>query len=76
MNILLFGATGMVGEGVLRWLVGSPKVTRVVAVSRKPLSVQYPKLETVLETDMFRLLHLDLLRDFDVFSASARARLG
>lgn len=65
MNILLFGATGMVGEGVLRWLVGSPKVTRVVAVSRKPLSVQYPKLETVLETDMFRLLHLDLLRDFD-----------
>jgi hypothetical protein len=68
----------MVGESALRWLVGSPKVTRVVAVSRKPLSVQYPKLETVLETDMFRLLHLDLLRDFDAcfFCASARARLG
>jgi len=31
MNILLFGATGMVGDGVLRWLIASPKVSRVVA---------------------------------------------
>jgi uncharacterized protein YbjT (DUF2867 family) len=65
MNILLFGATGMVGDGVLRWLVASPRVARVVTVSRKPLPVQYPKLETVLEADMFHLRHLDLLRDFD-----------
>jgi hypothetical protein len=64
MNILLFGATGMVGDGVLRWLIVSPKVNRVVAVSRKPLSVQHPKLETVIEPDMFRLQHLDALRDF------------
>jgi len=65
MNILLFGATGMVGDGVLRWLIASPKVNRVVAVSRKPLSVQHPKLEAVIEPDMFRLQHLDALRDFD-----------
>jgi len=65
MNILLFGATGMVGEGVLRWLIASPKVSRVVAVSRKPLSLQHPKLETVIEADMFRLQHTDALRDFD-----------
>ena len=55
MNILLFGATGMVGDGVLRWLLASPKVSRVVAASRKPLSVQHPKLETVVEDDMFHL---------------------
>jgi uncharacterized protein YbjT (DUF2867 family) len=65
MNILLFGATGMVGEGVLRWLVASPQVSRVVAVSRKPLAVQHPKLETVLEPDMFHLQHVETLRDFD-----------
>jgi uncharacterized protein YbjT (DUF2867 family) len=65
MNILLFGATGMVGDGVLRWLVASPKVSRVVAVSRRRLSVQHPKLETVIEADMFDLQHLDALRDFD-----------
>jgi uncharacterized protein YbjT (DUF2867 family) len=39
MNILLFGATGMVGDGVLRWLIASARVDRVVAVSRKALSV-------------------------------------
>jgi uncharacterized protein YbjT (DUF2867 family) len=65
MNILLFGATGMVGDGVLRWLIASPKVNRVVAVSRKPLSMQNPKLETVIEADMFHLKHLGELRDFD-----------
>jgi uncharacterized protein YbjT (DUF2867 family) len=37
MNILLFGATGMVGDGVLRWLIASARVDRVVAVSRKAL---------------------------------------
>jgi uncharacterized protein YbjT (DUF2867 family) len=65
MNILLFGATGMVGDGVLRWLIDSPKVSRVVAVSRKPLSPQHPKLEAVIEADMFQLKHLGELRDFD-----------
>ena len=65
MNILLFGATGMVGDGVLLWLFASPKVSRVVAVSRRPLSVQHPKLETIVEPDMFRLQYLDIMRDFD-----------
>jgi hypothetical protein len=40
MNILLFGATGMVGDGVLRWLIASPKVSRVVAVSRACSSLE------------------------------------
>jgi uncharacterized protein YbjT (DUF2867 family) len=65
VNILLFGATGMVGDGVLRWLIVSPKVSRVVAVSRKPPLVQDPKLETVIEADMFDLQHADTLREFD-----------
>ena len=65
MNILIFGATGMVGDGVLRWLIASPQVNRVVAVSRRALSVQHPKLETVIEQDMFHLQHVDSLRGFD-----------
>jgi uncharacterized protein YbjT (DUF2867 family) len=65
MNILLFGATGMVGDGVLRWLIASPRVNRVVAVSRKALSVQHAKLETEIEENMFHLRHLDALRGFD-----------
>jgi len=65
MNILLFGATGMVGDGVLRWLIASARVDRVVAVSRKALSVQHAKLQTVIESDMFRLQNLDVLHGFD-----------
>jgi uncharacterized protein YbjT (DUF2867 family) len=65
MNVLLFGASGMVGEGVLRWLLDSPRVTRVLAVSRRSLSVQHLKLETVIEGDMFHLQHLDTLQGLD-----------
>ena len=65
MKILLFGATGMVGDGVLRRLIASPKVSRLVAVSRKPLAVQHPKLETVIEPDMFHLQHVNTHRDLD-----------
>jgi len=65
MKILLFGATGMVGDGVLRWLIASPKVSRVVAISRKSLAVQNLKLETVLEPDMFHLQHVNALQDLD-----------
>jgi hypothetical protein len=36
-----------------------------VAVSRKPLAVQHPKLETVIEPDTFHLQHADTLWDFD-----------
>jgi uncharacterized protein YbjT (DUF2867 family) len=56
----------MVGDGVLRWLITSPRAERVLAVSRRPLSVQHPKLETVIEADMFRLKHAAEFRNFDV----------
>jgi len=77
MNILLFGATGMVGDGVLRWLIASARVDRVVAVSRKALSVQHAKLQTVIESDMFRLQNLDApMASTPASSASAQARSG
>src|SRR5215472_12695775 len=65
MKILLFGATGMVGDGVLRWLIASPKVSSVVPVSRKPLVVKHPKLETVIEPNMFQLQHVNTIQDLD-----------
>jgi uncharacterized protein YbjT (DUF2867 family) len=55
----------MVGDGVLRWLISSSQVERVVAVSRKPLVVQDAKLAVVIEDDMYHLQHLDTLKDFD-----------
>jgi uncharacterized protein YbjT (DUF2867 family) len=37
MRVLLFGATGMVGQGVLRECVAAHDVTEVVAIVRSPL---------------------------------------
>lgn len=65
MKILLLGATGLVGDGVLRWLITSPRVDRVVAVSRKQLVVQHTKLSVVIEEDMFHLQNTDVLKGFD-----------
>jgi uncharacterized protein YbjT (DUF2867 family) len=65
MKILLFGTTGMVGDGVLRWLLDSPRVDHIVSVTRRPLSVRHPKLEAIVEADMFHLEHAETLRGFD-----------
>ena len=52
MNILIFGATGMVGQGVLRECLLAPDVARVVAVGRNATGVQHPKLQDVVIKNM------------------------
>lgn len=42
MNVLLFGATGMVGQGVLRECLLDPGVTRVQVIGRTPTGVSHP----------------------------------
>jgi len=44
MNVILFGATGMVGQGVLRECLADPGVERVLAVVRTPLETTHEKL--------------------------------
>lgn len=53
MNILIFGATGMVGQGVLRECLLAPDVERVVAVGRNATGQQHPKLQDLVHQDMF-----------------------
>lgn len=53
MNILIFGATGMVGQGVLRECLLAPDVERVVAVGRSATGQQHPKLQDVVVKDMY-----------------------
>ncbi|MDQ0609699.1 uncharacterized protein YbjT (DUF2867 family) [Variovorax sp. W1I1] len=53
MNILIFGATGMVGQGVLRECLLAPDVKRVVAVGRSATGQQHPKLQDVVVKDMY-----------------------
>ncbi len=53
MNILIFGATGMVGEGVLHECLGDDRVAGVTAVVRSPLDRSHPKLRVIRRTRFF-----------------------
>lgn len=55
MNVLLFGASGMIGGGVLTECLEDPTVTEVVAVVRRTLGRSHPKLREVVVHDLFEL---------------------
>jgi uncharacterized protein YbjT (DUF2867 family) len=44
VNVIIFGATGMVGQGVLRECLAAPDVGKVLTVGRTPTGLQHPKL--------------------------------
>ena len=52
MKVLLFGATGMVGQGVLRECLRDPAVTKVLSVGRRTTGQAHPKLEELVVPDM------------------------
>ena len=51
MKVVLFGATGMVGQGVLRECLHDSSVELVVAVGRSPTGQRHPKLREVIHGD-------------------------
>ena len=55
MNVILFGASGMVGGGVLRECLGDPRIASVLAVGRRSCGVAHPKLRELLRSDLFDL---------------------
>ena len=52
MKILILGATGMVGQGVLRECLAAPDVGRVVALGRRPTGVTHPKLADFVAAEL------------------------
>ena len=53
MNVIVFGATGMVGQGVLRECLLDPDVESVLAVGRSPSGQQRAKLRDLVVKDLF-----------------------
>lgn len=51
MKVILFGGSGMVGQGVLRECLIDPGVTAVLSVGRSPLAVQHPKQREIRHDD-------------------------
>lgn len=48
MDVMIFGATGMVGQGALREALLDPGVGRVLAVGRRATGESHPKLREVV----------------------------
>jgi uncharacterized protein YbjT (DUF2867 family) len=52
INVLVFGASGMVGAGVLRECLLDPEVARVVSIGRTPLGLHNAKLQEICRPDL------------------------
>ncbi|MDQ1829508.1 NAD(P)H-binding protein [Massilia scottii] len=66
MRVLLFGATGMVGQGALRECLQAADVEQVVAIGRMPTGQRHPKLRDVVHADLFNFASVAAqLEDFD-----------
>ncbi len=53
IKAIVFGATGMVGEGVLHVSLNHPDVESVLVVGRKSCGVSHPKLLEIIHGDFF-----------------------
>lgn len=63
MKIILTGATGMAGEGVLLACLANSAVTSVLVVGRKHYDYSHPKLKELLVPDFMHIA--DQLRGYD-----------
>lgn len=55
MKIILFGASGMVGAGVLQVLLQDQETSAVLSVGRRPCGVRHAKLREIQLADLFEL---------------------
>ena len=51
ISVIVTGASGMVGEGVLLECLADARVARVLVVTRKPSGVRHPKLVELIHAD-------------------------
>jgi len=59
INAVIFGATGMVGEGVLHEALNHPDVESVLVIGRKPCNVKHQKLREIIHSDFFSYATLE-----------------
>jgi uncharacterized protein YbjT (DUF2867 family) len=66
MKVLLFGATGMVGQGVLRECLIDPDVEQVKVIGRSATGIHHPKLREILHRDLAHYAEIEAeLSGFD-----------
>ena len=65
-SILIFGATGMVGQGLLRESLLDTRIEKITVIGRTPLGQIHPKLGEIVHTDLFNYKEIEgQLTDID-----------
>jgi len=59
LNVILTGATGMVGEGVLIECLAHPVVEKILLIGRKSCGVTHPKLKEMIHPDFKNLAPIE-----------------
>lgn len=66
MKVLIFGVTGMLGQGVLRECLRADDVSQVTTIGRKASGVHDPKLREIVHADLYDYRAIeDRLRGYD-----------
>jgi nucleoside-diphosphate-sugar epimerase len=66
LKVIITGATGMVGEGVLLHSLQSDEIAEVLMINRKPYALSHPKLKELLVADFNKLAdYSDQLTGYD-----------
>jgi uncharacterized protein YbjT (DUF2867 family) len=66
MRVILFGATGMVGQGVLRECLLDPEVVAILSLVRGPAAQRHAKLREIVRQDLSDLSAIeDQLSGYD-----------
>ena len=59
MRVIIFGATGMVGQGALRECLADPQVESILIVGRSSSGVENPNVREIVQPDLFDYSSLD-----------------
>jgi uncharacterized protein YbjT (DUF2867 family) len=66
VKAIIFGATGMVGEGVLHEALKDSSVQAVLVIGRRPCGVSHPKLREIIHADFYDYSSIEKdLRGYD-----------
>jgi len=59
ISVIITGATGMVGEGVLNECLLNDAVERVLVINRRPCGISHPKLTEIIHADFYDLTAIE-----------------
>jgi len=58
LNVIITGATGMVGEGVLHECIQHPHIDNILIITRKSTGYSHPKVKEIIHTDFSNFARL------------------